>query len=255
MEDIQRKVRRQFAPIDAQGDHMTTPRREAINKLVDDLERFEIDWTQYLSDLEPQGVYDSMLAGKLDTLACYCRTIGWSELSETLTELLPLHGNAPAAIDRTQGYVLPEVRRLLDKTDVDSAPTPTDWFWETVHPRICALARPCFDARFFGDAVESSFKEVNDTVKRIYLQETGKEADGAGLMTSAFSPGNPTIRLNEQANESERNIQQGYMQIFAGAMTVIRNPKAHANLNPDSRKALHLICLASLLIYKIDERI
>lgn len=55
--------------------------------------------------------------------------------------------------------------------------------------------------------------------------------------------------------ETDRSIQQGYMQIFAGAMTGIRNPKAHGNLNPDSSKALHLIALASLLMHKIDERV
>lgn len=234
---------------------MTQHRADAINKMVADLEAFEIDLNQYNEDLEPQGWYDTDLTGKLDALSCYCKALGWSELSDVLSELLPLRGNAVEALERTKGYVLPEVRRLLDQTDVDLAPTPTDWFWDLVHPRICALARPRYDAGFFGDAVETSFKEVNDAVKRIYQQESGNEADGAGLMTNAFSPANPIIRLNEQSNESERNIQKGYMQIFAGAMTGIRNPKAHANLNPDSRKTLHLISLASLLMCKIDERI
>lgn len=234
---------------------MTTHRADAINKIIEVLNTFEINVGQYTSDLDPQGWYDADLTGKLDALSCYCKALGWSELSDVLSELLPLRGNAIEALERTKGYVLPEVKRLLDQTDVDLAPTPTDWFWDLVHPRICALARPRYDAGFFGDAVETSLKEVNDTIKRIYLQETGNEADGAGLMTSAFSPANPTIRLNEQTNETERNIQKGYMQIFAGAMTGIRNPKAHANLNPDSRKTLHLISLASLLMFKIDERI
>ena len=234
---------------------MTTHRVDAINKLVAELDAYEINLNLYNSDLEPQWDYDNDLTGKLDALSCYCNTLGWSELSSVLVELLPVNGGAVGALKRTQGYVLPEVRRLLDITDVDLAPTPTDWFWELVHPRICALARPRYDAGFFGDAVEASFKEVNDTVKRIYLEETKNEADGAGLMTNAFSPANPAIRLNEQSNDTERNIQQGYMQIFAGAMTGIRNPKAHANLNPDSRKTLHLIGLASLLMCKVDERI
>lgn len=234
---------------------MTAHRADAINKLLDDLEKFEIDLNQYYEDLEPQGIFDVVLTGKLDALSRYCKTLGWSELSDVLIGFLPLRGNAVEALASTKDYVIPEVRRLLDKTDIDVAPTPTDWFWELVHPRICALARPRYDAGFFGDAVEASFKEVNDTVKRINYEETGKEADGAGLMTSAFSPNNPAVRLNEQANDTERNIQQGYMQIFAGAMIGIRNPKAHANLNPDSRKTLHLIGLASLLMCKIDERI
>ncbi len=234
---------------------MPTPRVEAITRLLVDVDAYEINLNRYYDELDLQRVYDNTLSGKLDTLSCYCKALGWSELAGALNELLPLDGNAVEALERTQGFILPEVRRLFDQGDIDAAPTPTDWFWELVHPRICALAKPRYDAGFFGDAVEATFKEINDTVKRIHLEVTGNEADGSGLMTSAFSPANPSIRLNKQGTESERNIQQGYMQIFAGSMTGIRNPKAHANLNPDSRKALHLISLASLLMYKIDERI
>lgn len=74
-------------------------------------------------------------------------------------------------------------------------------------------------------------------------------------MTLAFSPTNPIIVLGDLDTETGRGIQQGYMQIFAGSMTGIRNPKAHGNLHPDASKALHLICLASLLMTKFDERI
>ena len=234
---------------------MNTIRTEALNKLVSELEEFEIDLNQYWGDLEPQAAYDVLLSGKIDALAHFCQTLGWSELSTQLNELLPLRCTAPESMERVQGFILPEIRRLMEQTEVDSSPNPTDWFWDFIHPRIKALAKPRFEAGFFGDAVESSYKEVNDTVKRLYREETQLEADGAGLMTTVFSPANPIIRLTSLETETDKNIQQGYMQIFAGAMTGIRNPKAHGNLNPDSRKTLHLISLASLLMCKIDERI
>ena len=82
----------------------------------------------------------------------------------------------------------------------------------------------------------------------------GKELDGATLMESAFSPKNPIIRLTPLATASDCDEQRGYMQIMAGSMTGIRNPKAHGNLNPDRTKTLHLICLASLLMHRLDER-
>ena len=143
-------------------------------------------------------------------------------------------------------------------TDSNPYPShyPTDWFWELVHPRIAALARPRFEAGFFGDAVEASYKEVNDEVKRISREGVGcRDRDGASLMNAAFSPTSPLIRLTALETETDRSIQQGYMQIMAGAMTGIRNPKAHGNLNPGASRTLHLICLASLLMHKIDERI
>jgi hypothetical protein len=45
------------------------------------------------------------------------------------------------------------------------------------------------------------------------------------------------------------------MEIFAGAMIGIRNPKAHGNLNITENRAKHFIYLASLLMHKVDERI
>ncbi len=45
------------------------------------------------------------------------------------------------------------------------------------------------------------------------------------------------------------------MYIFAGAMTGIRNPKAHDNLTISIERATHFIFLASLLMYKLDEAI
>jgi uncharacterized protein (TIGR02391 family) len=234
---------------------MSTIRTEALEKLVSELEGLQVDWQVYFSDLEPLSFFDTQLYGKIDTLAHFCQALGWSELSAQLQELLPLQGTALQAMELVQGYVLPEIRRLMEQTEIDSSPNPTDWFWDFVHPRIQSLARPRFEAGFFGDAVEASFKEVNDTVKRIYRESEQREADGASLMTSAFSPKNPIIRLTPLETETDRSIQQGYMQIFAGAMTGIRNPEAHGNLNPGVRKALHMISLASLLMYKVDERI
>jgi uncharacterized protein (TIGR02391 family) len=234
---------------------MKESRSDALTELVADLEAFKIDVSQYFGDAEPQGFYDSVLSGKLNALAHFCSTLGWSDISQKLSALVPLRCTAVESMEMVQAFVLPEIRRLMAHTEIDAAPSPTEWFWQLVHPRIKALAKPRFEAGFFGDAVETSFKEINDAVKLIVKERTGNELDGSGLMTTAFSPGRPIIQLNALATESDRNMQQGYMQIFAGAMTGIRNPKAHGNLNPDSRRALHLIGLASLLRYQIDERL
>jgi uncharacterized protein (TIGR02391 family) len=234
---------------------MLQSRTEALNSVLDDLDSFEIALNPYYDDLEPQGVIDNVLSGKINSLRAFCQLLGWSELVAHMQNMIPLKGNAVESLASIQAFVIPEARRLLAASDIETPPSPTQWFWQFVHPRICALARPRFEAGFFGDAVEASFKEVNDAIKRIVREVDGRELDGAGLMTTAFSLQNPIIRLTELMTETDRNIQQGYMQILAGSMTGIRNPKVHGNLNPDSTKALHLICLASLLMHKIDERL
>ena len=223
--------------------------------MLDELEAFRIDLSQYYSDLEPQGIIDVLLTGQIDSLRSFCQTLGWSDLVTAMREMTPLGGNAVESLEVIQSFVIPEARRLLLKTDIDKAPNPTDWFWELIHPRIASLSRPRFEAGFFGDAVEASYKEVNDVAKRIVKDVDGRELDGATLMTTAFSPKRPLIRLTPLDTETDRNVQQGYLQIMAGAMIGIRNPGAHGNLNPSASQALHLICLASLLMRKIDERI
>jgi uncharacterized protein (TIGR02391 family) len=234
---------------------MPPTRTEALTAVLDDIAAFKIQWDQYHDYLEAQWSIDSLLSGKINSLLAFCQTLGWSELVAHLRGMTPLRGNAPESLSTLQDFVIPEARRLLAATDIETPRSPTQWFWEFVHPRICALARPRFEAGFFGDAVEASFKELNDAVKRIVRDTDGRDLDGAGLMTTAFSQQNPIIHLTALTTETDKSIQQGYMQIMAGSMTGIRNPKAHGNLNPDSTKALHLICLASLLMHKLDERI
>lgn len=226
-----------------------------LSDLVDEISSIEINLNHYYEDVEPQHYYDQMISGKIDALYCYCDALGWDKLAHQIKEILPLEGTAPAAMERVKGYVIPEVRRRIQVAALDVLPSASEWFWDLIHPRITSVARPRIVAGFNGDAVESAFKEVNDTVKRIFRESEGQEFDGANLMNRAFSVDRPIIQLDNLNNETGRNIQKGYLQIFAGSMTGIRNPKAHGNLNPDARKALHLIALASLLMHKIDERV
>jgi uncharacterized protein (TIGR02391 family) len=126
-------------------------------------------------------------------------------------------------------------------------------FWSTIHNSIVSVAKKRFEDGHYADAVESAFKEVNNRVKGIVKTKIGKELDGADLMNNAFSINNPIISLDDLSSETGKNIQNGYMSIFAGAMTGIRNPKAHGNLTISVERATHFIFLASLLMYKLDE--
>jgi uncharacterized protein (TIGR02391 family) len=125
--------------------------------------------------------------------------------------------------------------------------------WDLIHPEIAKVARTRFESNHFADAIEAALKEVNSAVKAMVKRASGRELDGVGLMTTAFSVQNPIIELDDISTVSGKDIQQGYMQIFAGAMTGIRNPKAHDNINIGETRAIHLLFLASLLMYKLNE--
>lgn len=126
--------------------------------------------------------------------------------------------------------------------------------WDIMHPSIKNIAKSRFDSGHFADAVESALKQINKDVKEIYREIRQEDIDGADLMRKAFSPKNPAIILSDIQSESGKNEQQGYMEIFAGSITGIRNPKAHDNIEISKERCIHLLMLASLLKYKLDER-
>src|SRR5438128_1562114 len=97
-----------------------------------------------------------------------------------------------------------------------------------------------------------TYIEENFSIEEI-TKDDGNILDGSKLMQHVFSINKPLIKLGNLSTQDGKNIQQGYMQIFAGAMTGIRNPKAHSNLIIELLWAIHLLSLASLLIYKLED--
>lgn len=127
--------------------------------------------------------------------------------------------------------------------------------WDNIHPQIISIAKGRFDDGHYADAVEAAFKEINTRVKKIYRDRTSVEKDGAKLMQAAFSIQNPITRLGDTSTETGANIQQGYMEMFVGAMIGIRNPQAHNNLLVSKDKAIRKLHFASMLMYKIDDEL
>jgi len=125
-------------------------------------------------------------------------------------------------------------------------------FWDILHPDIVDIAKPRYENGQFADSVEAALKEINTRVKNIVKQSTGSEYDGADLMNKAFSANSPILILDDLETEDGKSIQKGYMQIFAGSMTGIRNPKAHSNIILEKNDAIHLLHLASLLLTKVE---
>ncbi len=127
--------------------------------------------------------------------------------------------------------------------------------WSIIHAKIEEVAKPRFRASHFADAVEASFKEINEIVKKEYQTKTGIEEDGASLMRKALTQTKPVYTLANLETESGKNIQEGYMHIFAGAMIGIRNPKAHSNISIDAIDGWEKIVIASHLMKLLDKRI
>ena len=125
--------------------------------------------------------------------------------------------------------------------------------WVLLHPSVVAVAKSRFETGHFADAVEAALKEVNSRVKAVVRAKTGREFDGSELMQRAFSLRDPIIQLGDLSTETGRSMQKGYLELFSGSMTGVRNPKAHANVTISKGRCIEFLFLASLLMGKLDE--
>lgn len=214
---------------------------ESIEEILKEIDDFEFDLdSEYYSDFE------RIIFGKINALSLNLKALGFSDLVSDIDESEPVEGNVINVLEVLRGYIIPETRRRLQEKQTSSTPEP---FWSHLHPRIRKIAKSRYDAKHYADAVQAALKEVNNTVKA----HSGAKLDGARLMNEIFSPNNPVIHLADISTETGLNVQKGYMQIFAGAMTGIRNPTAHENSEMEQVKAIHCLYLASHLLNIFDE--
>ena len=156
--------------------------------------------------------------------------------------------SAMSSIMRSLSEVGYEVRR---DSSADATPESRDCFDELVtNDLIRQVSGTLFRDRHYARAVEEAFKCLNNAVK----DKSGHSStDGAGMMKKVFSANSPILKLNAFQSNSDKDEQQGYMEIYAGSMTGIRNPRAHEHKLSDSPEvALELLVLANHLMRKLE---
>lgn len=118
-----------------------------------------------------------------------------------------------------------------------------------LHPEIERAVGNLFRDGHYANAVEDAVKALNSLVR---LRSGVDDKDGVALMQFVFSASNPILRFNGLVDESDRNEQVGFMQLFCGAVSGLRNPRAHKLIVDDSERALEFIAFVSLLAKLCD---
>ncbi|WP_457488908.1 TIGR02391 family protein [Tardiphaga sp. P5_C10] len=118
-----------------------------------------------------------------------------------------------------------------------------------LHPEISRAATRLYLDGHYANAVEAAVKALNGLVRL----RSNLEHDGTTLMERAFSPSNPVLRFNELQDQSDKDEQKGFMQLFSGAVSGLRNPRAHGFIHDSPERALEFIAFVSLLAKLLDE--
>ena len=134
---------------------------------------------------------------------------------------------------------------------------PTVNLWSYIHPLIQKSSKRLYEDGHFANAAEDAFIEFNSRAKSIYKKLAPGVAtvpDGTDLMHKLFG-GNPLLcPVCDTSTESGDNFQQGFHFMAAGAMSALRNPKAHSNDEVlTEEEAMRRLMFVSMLMYKLDE--
>lgn len=120
-----------------------------------------------------------------------------------------------------------------------------------IHPKILEASGKLFSGGHYSQAIFEAFKELNNMVKEKCEM---LDPDGQKLMAQVFRIDAPRLKWSLLISQSERDEQDGFMHLFMGAMTGIRNPRAHESFVQDTKiTAIEYLVLASLLAKRVDE--
>lgn len=157
--------------------------------------------------------------------------------------------NALQRLARTQ----PDAAEAAQPAPALSHPAPTSEFprvEDLLHPEIVAHAVPLFHDGHLREAVLNGVLAVFGMIKA----RTGLDLDGKELVGQAFGLENGRLIFSEVESSSGKNDQKGFLLVYEGIFTGVRNVKSHSLAHDLTReKAAQYLVTLSLLARRVDE--
>ena len=144
-------------------------------------------------------------------------------------------------------------QRIRSQDDFDAYRKATLLPKSQLHPLVAAKVYPAFLRGEYDTAIFQAFREVEVAVR----DAGGFPADvvGVNLMREAFKP----IKNTASAGPLTDTLlpmaeQEGMASLFAGAISLYKNPQSHRNVPVDAADAAEVIGFASYLLRIVDRR-
>ena len=150
---------------------------------------------------------------------------------------------------------LEAARNYLKECIEDTDETPDRLVAQTIetldlHPSIARTCSQKFRDGYYADAIETACKALNNLVK---VASSVDDLDGDKLMRKVFSPNKPVLAFNDLSTETAKSEQRGMMDLYAGAISAFRNPRAHDLIDDDPDFALKAIGFISFLAELLEK--
>ncbi|MFI8290172.1 TIGR02391 family protein [Streptomyces sp. NPDC085614] len=118
-----------------------------------------------------------------------------------------------------------------------------------LHDTIVEAVADRYATGHFADAVQKAFQAVEYRVQNLI----DSPEVGAKLMGNAFGGVNPRLMVARAEGASQTSEQDGFRDLFRGAMAGLRNPRAHGpHYAEEEAEVLEMLAFASLLMRRLD---
>jgi uncharacterized protein (TIGR02391 family) len=146
---------------------------------------------------------------------------------------------------------LPDVQRNIEKlAKAGQEENKPVGFEDMLHPVITAKCLPLFMDGHLREAVVNGVIAVYDMIR----ERTKSTLDGNALAGHAFGLENGKLIFSEVDTETGQNDQKGFLQIYQGVYTGVRNVKSHSLTHDlNEQKAAQYLVMLSLLARRVEE--
>lgn len=126
--------------------------------------------------------------------------------------------------------------------------------WRHLHKNVRERVKDYYEHRQYGHAASQGVHIFCEMIRN----RTGLKDDGHDLVSKAFGGNPPILQLNDLADESKINIQEGQGHLSRGVITGFRNPVSHGPMDSNvpavfsELDCLNILSLVSYLVTRLD---
>jgi len=106
-----------------------------------------------------------------------------------------------------------------------------------------------YEAGNYNHAIIDAFNYMSEIIR----EKSGVDGDGEQLVGKAFGGESPILRINKLQTITERDSQQGLLNILIGMYKGIRNPRSHDQIEDTKKSADAIIYFIDYLLGVIDQ--